>query len=230
MDTEYRYVALIGDIVASREMASAERSNLQQTLSAEFAKLEPDVETGVASRPLMTLGDEFQGLFHADSAGTKCVLAVIKRVANILRPRYVRFGLGLGTLSTPLRDEAIGMDGPCFHNARRALDNSRRTGLLCMLSTPERSHESPWSALASYYVKQRLDWTEAQAEAIAAYEHLQSWTEVARSLQVSKGAISHRTKAAGWILHAAAHTGLLEGLMRIISCSAENRGSGGTGS
>lgn len=220
MNTEGLYIALIGDIVASREMEPEARSTLQEKLTDLFARLDPDPEKGVASRALLTLGDEFQGLFYSNWLGIRFVLATIPKVIDLVRPWSVRFGVGLGTLSTPLRSEALGMDGSCFHNARRALELTRRTGLTCWLGTPDRSSEATWSALASYAYKQRLDWTAAQAEAIIAYERLHSWTAVARLLNVSKGAVSHRQRAAGWTLYQAAFTGLDLGLGRAVDDAA----------
>ena len=119
------YIAIIGDLVASREMPAVERSELQSRLMSFFEAIDPEQDTGVASGPLITLGDEFQALFLANGTGVRSVLAMISSVIESVRPQTVRFGLGIGPLVTDLQPRALGMDGPCFHRARKALEMSK---------------------------------------------------------------------------------------------------------
>jgi len=217
------YIAMIGDIVASREMPDSERRALQQRFTDYFGSINSDLDPGVASSPLVTLGDEFQVLFQAESKGVRCLLDFIPKVLELASPQDVRFGLGIGRLTTVLQPRALGMDGPCFHRARKALDASRTSDLLCRLDTGGGTWDLMWSTLASYAVRQRLDWTEPQREAIEHYEKLSAWNAVAALLDISKGAVSHRKKAAGWNLYQAAWLAMEEGLMHAIIETASGK-------
>ena len=210
------YIAFIGDLVESRGMASPERRSLQAKLSGYLASLTPGRANGVVARPLITLGDEFQALFAATDAGIRSVLALMPAVFELARPTAVRCGLGLGPLTTALQEQALGMDGPCFHRARSALERCRSTRLLCQYDGGGGPQDGLWSTLASYALQQRLDWTDAQREAITLYDELGAWNKVATKLGVSPGAVSLRHQAAGWALYREARTALPEGLRQLV--------------
>lgn len=213
---EKAYIALIGDLVASRELKPDARGRLQARLGQHFAAVRAQARAGFAAWPLVTIGDEFQALFPADGAGCRALLTLIPELLDLANPTAVRFGLGLGTLSTELREEALGMDGPCFHRARAALERARALDLPCQLDT-ERGDAILWSTLASYVLRQRMGWTPAQAEAIALFEGERSWKQVAEELSITPSAVSLRQKAAGWSLYERARSALEMGLLELIS-------------
>jgi hypothetical protein len=216
------YFAFIGDLVDSRGLAAPERRALQARLSTHLGSLPAVGTAGVAARPLITLGDEFQALFTVTDAGIQNALDLMTAVLELARPAAVRCGLGVGTLSTDLQEQALGMDGICFHRARSALERCRSTGLLCQLESDGGPFDSLWSALASYALHQRLGWTEAQREAIDLYDELGAWNKVAAKLGVSPGAVSLRHQAAGWALYRAARASLPQGLRRVIEMLTED--------
>ncbi len=209
------YIALIGDLVASRALKPDARGRLQAQLGRHFAAVRAETRTGFAAWPLVTIGDEFQALFPADAAGCRALLAFIPEVLDLARPTAVRFGLGLGALSTELREEALGMDGPCFHRARAALERARALDLPCQLDT-QQGDAILWSTLASYVLRQRMSWTSAQAQAIALFEGGRSWKQVAEVLKISPSAVSLRQKAAGWSLYERASQALEKGLLELM--------------
>ena len=217
MTKNARYIAVIGDLVASRMLSTAQRGDLQERLAAFFAEIRPDTAPGLAAHPLITLGDEFQALFHADGPGIDSLLRLIPATVELVRPTAVRFGLGIGGLTTALQDQALGMDGPCFHRARAALDRARDTDLLCQIEAGDHALETLWSTLASYALRQRLAWTAPQRQAIGLYEQVGAWNKVASTLGVSAGAVSLRHQAAGWSLYRAAWSALDDGLKRAVA-------------
>lgn len=207
-------LALIGDIVHSRRLESARRYALQEDWTDLFRRWRDEAGPGTVARPTITLGDEFQGLFRADADGATSALALMERAADAARPAVVRFGLGLGEVVTPLREEALGMDGPCFHRARAALEAARDDGHLCRLEAAGGAADRAWSALASYCLRDRSDWSDPQWEAITVYQELGSWAAVADRLGVTRGAISQRQQAAGWDLYRFGWEGLRAELAR----------------
>ena len=60
---------------------------------------------------MITLGDEFQGLLEI----TVSILEIIKYIQREIYPIKLRFGVGIGNVSTLINHEAaIGADGPAF--------------------------------------------------------------------------------------------------------------------
>lgn len=78
-----------------------------------------------AVQPLrMTIGDEFQGLFHDVPAAISATLQI--RLA--LQPTVdVRIGIGWGTLDLVPQDPPFGQDGPCWWRAREAIDQVKKS-------------------------------------------------------------------------------------------------------
>ncbi|MEO1368130.1 MAG: SatD family protein, partial [Acidobacteriota bacterium] len=149
------YIAVIGDLVDSRNLPN--RAEVQRRLVEALGRYNEEAKASIASRFLVTLGDEFQGLLKA-SAGASDFWWFFQE--HIGREASTRLGFGLGPLTTDLEEEALGMDGPCFHAARAAIELTRAekvrfafgvasceevTGILNRVSRPlERITES-WS-------------------------------------------------------------------------------------
>lgn len=201
MTKQTSYVAVIGDLVESRKLDAPSRRAVQAHLKSHFLALATDPAVGLASQPLMTLGDEFQALFTADTAGAGATMEAMTAIVELARPTAVRFGVGIGPLITPLEPLALGMDGPCFHRARAALRRAHDDDLLCQLDTGDRVADGLWGALAAYCLRVRTDWTDAQREAIVLYQEFGAWSKVADALGVTRGAVSLRQRAAGWPLY-----------------------------
>src|SRR6185503_4342728 len=94
------YVAVIADVVGSRQLDPGSRSLLQEEIG-EF----------------LATGDEFQGLLRDGSA----VPDLLWAAKTYLTRARIRIGVGFGELHTPLLADAVGMDGPAFHAAREAI-------------------------------------------------------------------------------------------------------------
>ncbi len=112
------YYAIIGDMVASRELAN--RAEVQRQLKRVLNEINESRE-GIAAKFTLTLGDEFQGLIEAGSGYTPIHAAIA--IKNAIYPAKVRIGIGIGTMSTDIDPNfALGADGEAFHNARKALN------------------------------------------------------------------------------------------------------------
>lgn len=110
------YVALIGDIVKSRQIDR--RKEFQAKLEEALNKINHDFEQFVEAEFLVTVGDEFQGLLKPSAP----VYKIICVISEAIYPVQVRLGLGLGGINTPVKEKALGMDGPVFYAAREALN------------------------------------------------------------------------------------------------------------
>lgn len=127
------YLALIGDLVGSRETKN--RAELQRRLAEEMARLSLLWAGEFASNLAFTAGDEMQALFRwpflqedpiRGRRIADAIVDVVIRIAAVVHPMRICFGLGGGGLSTDLQPESpAAMDGPCFHAARAALGLSK---------------------------------------------------------------------------------------------------------
>lgn len=115
-------IVLIGDLVASKE--SGDRAALQRKFEQVMQRLNA-TGTAVLSPYTITLGDEFQAVLSDGYAALDQSIRIRAR----MRPDAMRLSLAAGALSTPLkRDNAIGMDGPAFHLARRGIEQLKKSG------------------------------------------------------------------------------------------------------
>ena len=68
---------------------------------------------------MITLGDEFQGLLNSPAFA----LEIVKYIQRELYPVKLRFGIGIGEISTVINENAaIGADGPAFYAAREIIN------------------------------------------------------------------------------------------------------------
>jgi SatD family (SatD) len=121
------YTAVIGDMLASKALSSAERAKTQQEFATFINALNdnPHYQHALVSKFVITLGDEFQGILKDASV----VPDLIWDVAHAIGLPAFRLGIGYGTIDTAIPAYAINLDGPALHAARRAI-NEARTGEL----------------------------------------------------------------------------------------------------
>lgn len=111
------FIAIIGDIRDSRSLSL--RNGVQEKLKIVLDGINNKYEQEIASKFVTTLGDEFQGLL---SDGTS-VLKIIEEIRMQLYPVDMRFGIGIGKITTDINTEmALGADGPGYYKAREAVE------------------------------------------------------------------------------------------------------------
>jgi hypothetical protein len=108
-------IAVIGDIVASKGMA--QRGIFQRKLGKVLAQTTAHARQ-LASPYTITLGDEFQAVYRK----ADLLFADVFSIMAEIHPVRARFAFGVGALTTRINPtQALGMDGPAFHDARSAL-------------------------------------------------------------------------------------------------------------
>jgi hypothetical protein len=190
-DPETTYVALIGDIRGSRELA--DRQEAQEAFKGLVSSLTEQVpEHAVAAPFTVTTGDEFQALLTDAEAAVDAAVAASDR----FHPARLRFGIGRGGLDTALNPEqAIGMDGPCFHRARDAIDAARDDGAWLRVSGWSPALDSHVNAMFDLVGQVREDWTDRQAEFARALARAGTQQRVAEQFDVSKSTVSESLSA-----------------------------------
>ena len=126
---EPRYVAIIGDIVASRRFSPTCRRMVQEKFLALIHSLNREFTAALAAQFTVTSGDEFEGLLTSSSV-PEVLPAIIWQVDQAFvelatynndDPIEVRTGVGLGTIDTAIGANPNVIDGPAFHAAREAI-------------------------------------------------------------------------------------------------------------
>lgn len=129
---EKSFIAIIGDIQKSKEIK--DRGTAQENLRNTLKRINEKYAAEIASSFVITLGDEFQGLLKKPGS----ILAMVTEIERKMYPINIRFGLGIGRISTSInREEAIGADGPGYHEARKAIDNLKRIEKRQQVSTTD---------------------------------------------------------------------------------------------
>ena len=183
-----KYLAIIGDVVSSRELQ--ERGFVQGQLRAGIDRVNEQFAPQIASKFVLTIGDEFQGLLKEVQELIR-LLAVLRLA---IHPIEQRIGIGVGTLDTSLQEVALGMDGPCFHRARNAIERSKFKGTSIEVETGR--EDDPFRIYALLYTALRQGWTSRQRQVFDLSMAGDAGKDIARELGISPSAVSQHLKAA----------------------------------
>lgn len=186
------YCVIIGDISKSRELR--DRAAIQERFKAAIEEINQRFTDWIVSKFLVTIGDEFQGVLN-DVAKSYDVMIAMR---ELLYPVKFVFGVGVGTITTEIAPEAIGMDGPAFHNARAALEEGKEEGYEVRYRGLGEPFDYLINAMLVLIEALKRRWTERQFKVISVYRQTGSQAEAARRLKVSRAAISKTLAAAGW--------------------------------
>ena len=216
------FLALIGDVVGSRDLEPRRRQRLQRILLEDcLEKLNDKLGKEVLAAKLgLTQGDSIQGLFRSFPEVVEVVRAVTESLFEAFDPSlHMRFGLGYGRITTGSIAEsswelnAALLDGPAFHQARGALERARDLGLWVCFSgfgpDPGRDDhlDLALEAFFAFMGSIREDWTKRQGmisirfrELCLGAEEGISQAEMAKQAGVSPSVISETLKAARYKL------------------------------
>lgn len=185
------FVAVIGDIRGSRELA--DRSKAQREFKQVVNSLNDELpDSSIASQFTVTTGDEFQVLL---TDATDAVEAVVS-VSDRFHPARLRFGIGLGALDTQLNpNQAIGMDGPCFHRARAAIGAAEDAGAWVRVDGWSSELVAHVNAMFDLVQCVREDWTDRQAQFAKALKEEGTQKRVVERFDVSKSTVSESLSA-----------------------------------
>src|SRR5437763_12904018 len=101
-------LALIGDMVGSRELLPSRRPKIQERFREFIQYLNKKYAKDILAKFVITLGDEFQGLLLSATPVRNLMWDVDQRFSD----RDLRAGVGLWVLTTPIQREAIHVEAP----------------------------------------------------------------------------------------------------------------------
>ncbi|MDI9471127.1 MAG: SatD family protein [Bacillota bacterium] len=191
-----RYFVLIGDLIGSRKIRN--RGETQERLRNVLSRLNDKYADMLASRLMLTLGDEFQGIFKPDP-----MLLRLLDELYISSPHPFRMGLGYGEIATAIDPQmSIGADGEAFWHARAAIDRAHREnyGGVCHIYFSGGNERSDSTINTLFLLSETLktQWTKLQRETFAAlldediYHEDFHQADFARKLGISESSLSRR--------------------------------------
>lgn len=187
------YIALIGDMVGSRQLAPAQRRDAQNRFSKLMTKLNDIYADKVVAKFVITLGDEFQAIL----ADPQIVPDLIWQIA-VEYDIPVRLGFGYGTLTTAVPEYAINVDGPALHQARAAIEQAKKENRLGgVFRGFGHSLDTILNGLASMLQFHRETRSERQITIIKFLRQGKSQAEIAELLDLTKQTVWQHVQAAG---------------------------------
>lgn len=193
------YIAVIADMVRSRELPSARRGLVQKHFQDLVRGLNREYRAAIAAKFSITLGDEFQGLLHAASV----LPDLIWRLEEDFADRDLRVGVGIGSLDTPLQSYAINIDGPALHAAREAIELAAKGDILGGVFRGFGTLDEVLTGMSTLLRFQRSSWTKSQRNIANLLRQGKMQSQVAAHLRVSRQLVSKQVAALGWKAYAA---------------------------
>lgn len=168
-----KYVAIIGDIVDSRQIK--DRKKIQQKFKKVLEDINKKYIEDIASKFTITLGDEFQGLLKNRSN----IMNIICEIEMAMAPTKLRFGVGIGDINTEINlDYSSEIDGPAYHRARRMIKEveskenqyaERQSNIMICSEESNAEIDELLNSILSLSTALKSKWTDRQQEIIYAY-------------------------------------------------------------
>jgi hypothetical protein len=196
------YFAIIGDIVNSKTLE--ERKLIQKQLNAILNQINIDFDEIIASKFIITLGDEFQGLLSS----SQNIIQIIDQIQFKLFPTALRFGIGIGNIDTEInKNMAIGSDGPAYHFARNMItqikmqEKGKMYGSTNILFYSKKNRDILSLVNTNLQLCSFLErnWTDKQRQLIKKMVLKEpSQKEAAKDLGIVQSSVQRRLKSAGY--------------------------------
>lgn len=192
------YIAIIGDIIGSKNIE--ERNNFQKKFKAVLEDVNKRYKDSIASKFMITLGDEFQGLLGRSDN----LFDIIFDIEKAMKPVEFRFGVGIGYIDTDINpDIPLGSDGPAYHYARKMIDKLKLkeskyknspTNILIFTDREDTNVLLESILELTYAIKSK--WTDRQIEIIEIYKNNdENQYKAAEKLGVKQSTVNKAIKA-----------------------------------
>ncbi len=168
-----KYIVIIGDMIDSKKII--DRKNTQIRLKKVLSEINNKYAKDIASKFTITLGDEFQGLLKSKNN----IMNIIFDIEMEMSPISLRFGIGVGEISTEINFEySSEIDGSSYHRARTMIEkleiiknqySTRQANILLSSQDKNAEIDKLLNSLFSVCTVLKSKWTSRQTEIIYAY-------------------------------------------------------------
>lgn len=203
------YAVIIGDIKQSRKIQH--RKKVQDQFNDVLRRINEKYAEDIASEFMITLGDGFQGLLKNHSA----ILPIIFEIEMAMSPVELRFGIGLGEISTSIQHQnSMEMDGPAYHRARQMIERievtenqyaKNETNIMLYSGEEYRNTDQLLNTVFSLASALKDKWSERQREIIYAYYlHGENQYQAAEALGIAQSSVNKALNTAKYYTYKAA--------------------------
>lgn len=213
------YCAIIGDLINSKKLPTEDRAAIQEKLKTLLNGVNEKFSSFLVSPFLMTLGDEFQGVLTA----AKPSLEIIDFLGqNLLEfPIHIRYGIGIGELSTNInREQALGDDGPAYHHARQGIEQLKKEGWMGFPVSIQTGNND--CALLRCYCRLLNEiaeaWSTPQRDCILNMEVAEEQLLVAHRLGIAPSSVSRSLRRGHYAAYHESKKTLGEYLLNVYDC------------
>lgn len=183
-------VAVIADVVDSRSVAP--RAPFQRKL-AKVLDATGRTAGGLASPYTLTLGDEFQAVYRSADTLFADAFAIMAEI----HPVRARFAFGVGELATRLNPEqALGMDGPVFHQARAALTELKEDRRLLRIAGAQPTAWQLGNGVLNLLSHQLEGWTRNRLLILTGLLRGRTVREIEEGMRISRVAVYKNIRSA----------------------------------
>ena len=177
---------IIGDLVESRE--AVDRDSLQSRLQVGLEKVNRRYGYRSIAPAEIVRGDEFEAGFE-DPSFCYRAFGLLERE---LFPARIRAGIGVGSVSTSLKESISLMDGSAFHRARSAIENAEKEDSDLMIESSLEELDRLVNTIFSLMSIIKESWTDRQREMVNYYLANLNLTqkEIAYEFGVSQPAVA----------------------------------------
>lgn len=119
-----RYAALIIDLKKSKSYMRIDRTDIQNYIKSTILTLNNLFRPSLKFDVMFSAGDEIQGLFSSPTAA----YLYFRLFHMLISPVEIRAGIGIGEWDIKIDgNNSTEQDGPAYHNARHAIDNTEES-------------------------------------------------------------------------------------------------------
>jgi len=187
-------IALIADMVRSREVRRAQRPRVQERFKELVTYLNKTYSRSILSRFVITLGDEFQGLLSSGTPIPDLMWDIDQRFSE----RRLRVGVGFGFLHTPVQKEALNVDGPALYFARAAIQVAEKERSFGGVFFGFGELDPVMNGIARILWFHRSKLTNQQLRIAELLRRGLSQSEAADELNITRQAVSKQVVSTGW--------------------------------
>ncbi|NLY37205.1 MAG: hypothetical protein GX046_08235 [Tissierellia bacterium] len=203
------YTVIIGDIIDSKEIE--DRKNAQTKFKKILADINEKYSEDIASKFTIVLGDEFQGLLK----NRNNIIKIIFEIEMAMAPIALRFGVGIGEVSTDINYEySSEIDGPAYHRARAMMENlqssksqysKRQANILISSQVGNAEIDKLLNSILSVCTALKSKWTLRQTEIIGVYlKSEENQYKAAEKLEIGQSSVNKALNSANFYTYKSA--------------------------
>ncbi len=196
------YITVMGDIIESKTIKN--RNSIQTKLKNILTKVNANYKDDIASKFSIIYGDGFQGLLRLCNNTMK----IVSDIEREMFPTKLRFGVGVGKLTTEISESVYEIDGSCFHYARKMLDEvllneskntSIDTNIMIYSGENNVQIDKLLNTILSLSYSIKNNWTSKQVNIINKYiETGENQVMTADKLNINKSSVSRSLSASNY--------------------------------